>query len=141
MTPSEDIKNILVDNNIGVLGAQEGWGIFIGRKPGEHPTSQITLFDSSSRPPILPISKRGEAESDSIIEYPGIQVLVVTPIYTEAYQKAIDIQKVLFNYPTFVNDGYKYMGVYQQSGPFHLGEDDRSRNIFSINFSTIRTPV
>jgi hypothetical protein len=139
--PSDDFKDALVDNGVGVFAAQTGWGIFIGRTPGEFPVQAITIFDTPVREPLHPINApRGEAGYSKAVEYSGVLIRIHAPGYKDAYNKGAEIVKKLFNFPNFVANGFRYMGFYQQSDLTHIGEDDRSRNIFTLNYMAIRTP-
>jgi hypothetical protein len=141
--PSTDIKDILEAEGIGTMGAVTGWGIYIGEFPAQ-PTNVVALFDTVVRQPSFSINRTHEdvCTSSGLVEYPGLQIRCRASEYESAYQKARDVQCVLANRkPFFSADGqFRYLTIYQQSGFLPIGEDDKTRHIFAVNFMAVRTP-
>ena len=63
--------------------------------------------------------------------------------YEDAYSRTDRVLKALTNRAQFTSDdgSAKYLAVYRQTDPLYIGEDDKERHIFSINFLAPRTPV
>lgn len=145
--PSVDVKDLLEAAGVGTMGARKGWGIYIGREPAK-PLNVLTIFDTGGRKPEMLLDKTIKNQGDSgpfdgTVESVGIQIRVRSSEYETSYSKAQEIFNNLANTGSFISlDGeYKYLNVYPQSNPLPIGEDDKTRHIFSLNFMAIRTPI
>lgn len=140
--PIIDLKDLLEADGVGVFGSLQGWGIFIGEEPAQ-PINAITLFDTDVRAPLIPIDTLGPGPIEKSAEYPGTQIRVRSSTYEDAYDRARLVLNRLTNRGEFIAvDGlFKYLNIFWQSGPLPIGDDDKTRFIFSINFMSVRTPI
>jgi len=140
--PSVDMKDVLVADGVGVFGATSGSAIYLGEAP-DQPNLCTTLFDRTVRQPLMPISELGPGPIEKSVEFPAIQIQCRAIDYAAAYAKAREVVNSLVHRASFTNvaGDYKYLCITQQSDPLHIGEDDKNRQIFSLNIMAQRTPI
>lgn len=146
--PSIDIKDVLEAEGIGTFAALKGWAIYIGREP-EKPDSVISIFDSPVRAPQIPmdstVTKDGSPDKHrkGFVEFAGVQLRVRSKEYVASYAKAEQIRKALANRGVFLSldNSAKYLNIEMQSDPLAVGEDDKTRFIFSLNIVATRVPT
>ena len=124
---SIDIKDVLVAAGIGTFGGN----IFIGSQP-DTPDQCIVLYDTGGFPP----------ESGYKYDRPTIQISIRGEVggYADAYAKAQLIKDTLHNWKSESwNVLTRYIGVWAMSDAMFLGQDDKHRPEFSVNFLIHRT--
>jgi len=126
--PSEDIKDFLEANGVGVFGADRGWAIYIGFEP-DKPDTTITLFDLPGREPTY----------SSGIEYPAIQVRVRAGPgrYPDGWHKAAEIRALLAMSGAFRVGGVDYTAWVDLDVNF-LQHDESHRPIFVATYRLMR---
>jgi hypothetical protein len=146
--PTIDIRDVLESEGIGVFGAEKGWAIFIGREP-DQPTNVITLFDTGGGSPQIPmdstVTKDGSSDKHrkGFVEFANVQIRVRSKEYISVYAKVEQIRKALANRGVFfsLDNSAKYLNIEMQSDPLYVGEDDKRRQIFSLNIVATREPT
>lgn len=128
---SVDIKDILVTAGVGTFAATSGWAIYISREPSE-PDTCITIYDTGGP----------GANPKWLIEEPSIQVRVrgAKLGYLAAYQKADAVKQALLGRAKQTVNSTVYVSFTMLSEIAHIGYDENSRPLFTINFNIIREP-
>lgn len=123
--PSEDIKDILVDQSIGTFKATTGWSIQISKMP-DSPDTCVGVFDQPGLEP----------ETKFRYDRPGVQVLIrgAKMGYVAAYAKAEDVKEALHGRDNEAWNGTRYLQILAESDPIPMGYDDNNRPLFSVNF-------
>ena len=122
---SVDIKNVLVNNSIGIFQSSTGWSINIGSEPTS-PHTTITIYDTGGS---LDYTLD---RSDNPTQHSSFQIRVRSKNYLAAYAKALEIGQLLDKTATFSTGDVTYYLIQRTSDTFFLGRDDNSRNIFTI---------
>jgi hypothetical protein len=134
-SPSEDVKDILVDSSFGAgsFAATTGWAIFVSDMPDDEntPDTCIGIFDTSGNPPNPNFS----------YERPSIQVRVrgAKAGYQDAYDKAKDIMDGLNGKTNEEWNSTRYIQITSSSDILWLGYDEKRRPLFTMNFNIHRT--
>lgn len=128
---SEGIKDILVENNVGVFqpgAAPTDWVIVIS-KVRDAPNKMIVIYDIGGRAP----------EPGLDINYPSIQVYVrgEPDGYKDAHAKARRIKDVLLGRSNETRNGDVWASVTMQSDVIPIGYDGNERPQFTLNFELI----
>jgi Bacteriophage minor capsid protein len=129
--PSEGIKNILVENSIGVFQPNAvitDWVIVISRLR-DLPNKMISILDAGGREP----------EPGLDINYPAIHIIVrgEPDGYVDTYNKCLDIKDVLLGRKTEIRGGDTWASVTMPQDIIPLGYDENERPEFSLNFNLI----
>jgi hypothetical protein len=129
--PSNGIKDILVENAIGVFqpNATPGdWVIVISRLR-DSPNKMICIYDTPGFAP----------EPGLDINYPSVQILVrgQPDGYIDGMRKAINIKDVLLGRPTELRGGDLWASFTMSSDIIPLGYDEKERPEFALNFNLI----
>jgi len=132
--PSEGVKDILVEDGIGVFqpnAVAGNWVIMISRmRDGdETPNKVIAVYDTGGLAP----------EPGLDINYPTIQIVVrgEPDGYVDAHKKCRDIRDSLLGRPSEVRGGDTWASVTMPHDIIPLGYDDNERPEFSMNFQLI----
>lgn len=132
--PSEGIKDILVENAIGVFqpnAVMTDWVIMISRmRDGDGaPNKCIAIYDTGGLAP----------EPGLDINYPTVQLVVrgEPDGYVDAHRKCRDIRDVLLGRHSELRGGDTWASVTMPSDILSLGYDDNERPEFSMNFQLI----
>lgn len=132
--PSEGIKDILVENSIGVFqpnAALTDWVIAISRmRDGDGtPNKMIVIYDTAGYAP----------EPGLDINYPSIQIVVRGEPngYVDTYKKAQQIKNVLLGRLSEDRGGDKWAGITMPSDIIPMGYDDNERPELVMNFDLI----
>jgi len=141
--PSIGIKDLLLAATpaVGVFGnptqaqiASGVWGIFVSKQPDDagSPDRAITIYDSGGLDP----------SPGWLLDYPSVQVVVrgEQNRYSEAYDKAIEIQKVILGKAALDLNGDRWVQFNQAGGVGFIGYDQNRRPELSINFNLIIQP-
>ncbi len=130
--PAEGIKDLLVAAGVGTFAATTGWGIFIGREPGEI-DSIITIYHTGGRDP----------NSKWLLDFPSIQVKIRGDRagYQAAHAKAIDVRDALLGLPGQDINGDRWDLVVALGGVNNLGFDEKNRPMFTVNFELTIEPA
>lgn len=133
---SIDIKDILVNEGIGVFGADKGWSINISTEP-KSPDTAITLYDSASAPPGLYLDTRLSMTrlNSCMIRVRGS---ASGSGYLSAFNKAEEIFQAVVNRGVFFVGTMKYGGFVPITDVEYLKKDDNSRPIFVARVQAIR---
>lgn len=131
--PVSDIcRQLLLDLSLGTDGSSE-WPVFVGILP-DQPDNAISCYDTAG---IMNgrIMRTGEQ-----VEHPGLQIMVRSPDYLSAINKANAIALALDQQSDVVvqmesNRFYRIQNISRAGAilPLGLNEDDRRRYHFSIN--------
>lgn len=128
--PSEGIKDILVEDGIGVFASESSsvWAIRISRMK-DKPNKMICIYDTLGYPP----------EPGLDINYPGIQIVVrgEPDGYRDTWAKCARIRDSLLGRPSETRNGDVWASVTMSSDIVWLGYDDNERPTFSMNFLLI----
>jgi Bacteriophage minor capsid protein len=128
---SEGIKDILVENGIGVFlpqASETDWGISISRLRPK-PVKMIAVFDSGGRAP----------EPGLDINYPSIQLIIRgdSDGYVAAHAKARRCRDVLLGRRSETRGGDIWASITMTSDIIPLAYDDNERPQLSMNFALI----
>lgn len=122
--PSVDFGLYLENNNIA---SADGY-VYYGDMP-DNVGACITIYDYAGEP-------LGKADN---IEYPAIQVAVRAATYSQAYQRAAEIQELLHGISNEIINGHKYLSVFAKQSPFLAGaRDSQGRYIVKQNYQIAR---
>ena len=127
--PSEDIKDVL-DTSSNDLGLAFGTDLFIASLPPE-PDNCVCIFDYP-----------GEAQEQFGHEKPSVQIKVRNRDYQTGYALCRDIKYLLHDeHNNTVINGTRYIRIFCITDIFPLGQDEKNRYLFSINFRTERSGI
>lgn len=128
--PSEGVKDILVENGVGVFASESPnvWAIRISRMKNK-PNKMICIYDSVGASP----------EPGLDINYPGIQIVVrgEPDGYRAAWDKCAAIRDRLLGRPSETRGGDIWASVTMSGDILFIGYDDNERPTFSMNFQLI----
>ena len=129
---AEGIKDLLVAASVGVFNASSGWTIHIGR--------EVTSPDTC-----ITIARTGGLPSNPayLLDYPNIQVRVRGSAsgYQTAETKACEVKDALLGLPSQDLNGDRWVSITQLADIVHIGFDDSSRPLFTVNFALIIEPA
>jgi len=133
------INTIIVEEDIYDLlyteGILSGWNAFIGRMP-DSDTDELNNCISIN-------SYSGYSVQSNFIQRPNFQILIRHESYETGRAKTQKILDFLMNYGEclqyeFSINGHHYpLLIPMMTVPEDLGVDERNRQIFSINFSSV----
>lgn len=127
-SPAVGISSILEAANI--IGGASGWLSKVGAF-GEEDGNMIVVKDSGGRSPEAPIAAN----------YPTIQIMGRCKVYTVGYQKMFDIFNALHMIPQNPSAYLELVSCLVRGDIVPLGQDDKQRFQFSLNFNLITAPV
>jgi len=123
-----DIKDILVDEGVGVFGID----LFVGSKPGDGTIDAcVVVFPSGGSDP----------EPDYDYERPRVQVYIRGPKedYETPAAKTEAVKAALKSKTNITKNGMRYVCIWQEGDVIHLGMDEDGRHQFTVNFRIHRT--
>lgn len=134
--PSEDIVDILVAEGIGTAAAQSGWGIYRRKEPdieGVSPNTVVTVYDTGGLDP----------NPKFLLDQPTIMIRVRgnPNEYDLTYTKCEAVKDALLGLVAQSIHGTFYVGIWQQSDIFFIGDDEKDRPVFTLNFLIRRQPA
>ena len=132
----EDIKDILVEEGVGVFAATSGWGIFIESEPTSNPKSSITLYEVPYRVPVGFVTQNRPPTL-----YEGVQVRVRAETYLTAYNKCMSAVRVLEKKGTHVRNDSDYAGFHRLTNILKLKQDTKNRFIVVCSLGSIREDI
>lgn len=130
-SPARDIVPILEAAEIGTFGAIAGWGIFVGQMP-DSPHKVVVLYDAPGQSP----------NPKFALDFPAIQVSVrASPdSYEEGWDKALAVKNLLLGMDSQTISGKRWTSVTMLGDINALGQDEKRRPLFSLNFALILEP-
>lgn len=130
--PTIGIKDLLVTAGAGVFDSTSAWGIFIGKRP-DLPDSCITIYQHGG----------GTPNPKWLVDYPSVQVMVRGGLngYQAAYAKAVVIKNTLLGLPSQDLNGDRWVAVNMVGDINSIGQDEKQRPMFSLNFRLIIEPA
>jgi len=126
---SIDVKDMLVNSGSG-LGLVFGTNLFIASMP-DSPNTCSVLVDTG-----------GREQGQFGYEYPTLQILHRNTNYQIGYNLLRDIKYYLHharNNETW--NGTRYIDISTRSDILYLGQDDKNRYQFSLNFQIQRSGI
>lgn len=126
--PSIDIKDVLVADQGYVFGDT----IHIGKEPTS-PNNCVTLYDIDG----LPVPDL----CGDINEQKTVQVRLRDVSYLDGWSKIQAISDAFNARANEVIGGTFYESIMIDSGPFHLGYDEKDRVLFSLNLKIERRTI
>jgi hypothetical protein len=130
-SPSEDFKDILVSSSAatGLIFATD---LFVGFEPEHDLTTPIvTLFDTGGdRPQVNFVYHKVRIQA---------RIRGAKFGYQAAYTMAETVRDALHELTLQTVNGTKYIAIWAISDIFPLGQDEKSRPIFTVNFEAHRT--
>jgi len=144
-SPSIHVKDKLVAAGEGVFGATSGWNISISKEPPT-PDTTITLYDV--------ISEKPDTHQNRALAPLRLDLLTIRvraggeDAYRDAYRKAIKIQKTIVAFGAFIvvepgsaDLNIRYKGIFIATDPAWIEQDDRQRDIFTMDFTVKREEI
>lgn len=126
-SPAYHVAQYLDSQGIGSLDSGDDWRLFVGAEPVDNAPS-ITIYDTGG----------GESNADGPYYANTVQARIRCASYMDGYNKAIDVRNALV-VPTSKEIGvWLYTGFWVVSDIAKIGRDDANREIFTINFRTMR---
>lgn len=125
-TVTEDIKDMLENSESG-LGLVFGTDLFIGVLP-DSPNNVVILNDPGGMPQL----RYG-------MERPSLQVFVRNKDYTSGYDLVKDIKYYLHEKNNETWNSTRYISIMNRSEIAFLGQDEKNRFEWSVNFLIHRT--
>ena len=130
-SPSEDIKNFLVNAGLGLTFASN---LFIGKEPAT-PDNCVTIFDTPGASPEVFYDKTQN------LDYPAIQIRVRNKSYIAGWNLINNIKEVLHNIGNTIIGDSEYLLIQCSQEPALLEWDDSNRVKLVISFDLIRTKI
>lgn len=125
--PCEDIKDIIEDSSAG-FGLTFGTDLFTASMPSE-PDDCVAIFDYP-----------GGAQGQFGYEKPNVQIMVRDKDYQTGYALCRDIKYFLHDeHNNRIINGTRYIRIFCKTDILPLGQDEKNRYKFSINFATERS--
>jgi len=133
-SPSEDIKDLLVTEEIGVFAATTGWGIYTVVEP-DKPDQTITLTDSTG-------GNREQTHHDYLttppVRYDPVRIKIRARTYAVAYAKAEEILEVFRVNKNITLSGTLYGTIRIVEGIVQEIKDDKGRFTCRILVEPVR---
>lgn len=136
---AEDIKDLLVDESVGVFASTSDWGIYIEREP-KTPDNCITIYDAAGTTP-----SRASDRTVKRMIYSRVEIRVRGKTYNTAWDKLTDIIDILEHKTSFTKNGTFYSGIFQEGEPFFFTDEEpgpvqggSERYIWTVVFRCIR---
>jgi hypothetical protein len=130
---SEDVKDILVANSVGVFNATTGWGIFTNYRP-QKPDTAIIIYDLAGR-------DEPTMDKTHVVRYDPVQIVVRGLESLAAYSKASTIKAVLRADSRFILNETLYHIFRNASGPYQGERDDQERLSWVLTIEAVREAV
>jgi hypothetical protein len=137
--PAKGIADILVEENVGVLGSLTGWNISLGRFP-DQPDTSILVNQTGGYSPFPHL----------LLNFPSVQVLVRGSKggYQDARAKIDEVADILLGIDAgLINPnqdnppkGDWWQGITQMGDVSLVGYDENHRPLFTANFNIIVEP-
>lgn len=126
------IKDLLEAGEVGTFGASEGWSICIGRLIN-NPDTIVMVKSLPGQPP----------NPKWLLDYPSAQVIVRgnETGYLEAHAKAQKVKNLLLGLPSQDLNGDRWVQINMAGDIADLGQDEKQRPMFSLNFQLIIEPA
>lgn len=136
----EEIETIIVAGTTEA-GSGSSFPIFLSHLPDS------TVASITDRLVAVLQSVGGADQGRTEVENPGLQILVrgariteVSTGYEEAWGVAHAVKNALHGFTGATSSGGKhYVGIWNESGPFFIGHDDKMRPVFSNNLRVLRS--
>ena len=126
-SPAEDVKDIL-ESSSAALSLTGGTNLFIATLPTS-PDNCVSLYTYGGNP---------QEQYDH--ERPSVQVIIRNRSYQTGYALARDIKYALHDqYNNKSVNGTRYIRIHCISDILELGQDEKNRYKFSVNFMTERS--
>jgi hypothetical protein len=129
--PSEGVRDILVENSIGVFQpyARAGDWVIVISRVRDKPNKMIAIMDTGGRAP----------EPGLDINYYSVQIVVrgEPDGYVDGFKKALAIKDVLLGRHSELRGGDVWASVTMPHDIIPIGYDDNERPEFSLNFNLI----
>lgn len=127
--PAEVLGDQLPDT---VVGGTTGWTLFTGKAPAE-PHQAVTSFDTGGTSPW----------PSRLLDFNAVQFQVRGNPggYAEAYTKAREVKDVLLGLDSQDIGSDRWVSVTMAGDIAYVGEDDKDRPLFSLNFRCIIEPA
>lgn len=128
----EGIKDLLVLAGVGSFNASSGWSIHIGREPME-PDTCITIASTGGLP----------SNPAYLLDFPNVQIRVRgrASSYQDAEAKVQEVKDALLGLPSQDLNGDRWVSITQLTDIVHIGFDDNSRPLFTVNLALIIEPA
>jgi hypothetical protein len=127
--PSQDVKDMLTDSGAG-LDLVFGTNLFIASMP-DTPNTCSVIVDTG-----------GFGQGQYGYEYPSLQILHRSTDYTTGYDFMRDVKyRLHYNRNNEVWNGTRYIQIAVTSDILYLGQDDKNRYQFSLNFQIQRSGI
>ncbi len=124
---TEDLKDLLEES--GGIGLVFGTDLFIASMP-EEPDDCVCLYDTG-----------GIAQGQHGFERPSVQVRLRSAEYRIGYDLIRDIKYYLHLNNGGVINGTRYISIEVKSEILFLGQDDKNRYLFTLNFQIHRSGI
>lgn len=140
--PSEQARNVLVTEGLGVAAGVAPWGIYVAAEPALAPDQCITIFDLPSGPTEAMDVQDGKVFRDHRL----IQVRVRTLAYADGERIHEAVVAAFGKHLNFVAVEGTQLVMYSsfceaQSSYNYIGRDDRQRFLFTRSFNCNREVV
>lgn len=129
-SPAHDVAIFIAGKSgLGSLGGTTDWRVGVGSEPTSPPNA-ITLYDTGGPGP----------DTDQMDEFEvTFQVRVRCTLYSDGYQRHVDIKNLLIYDTPLVMDTSIFSGIEMTTEPQSLGRDDGDRDIIVANYRGRRT--
>lgn len=130
--PALAVVSMLTTAGLGTFGGTAAFSLFVGSWP-EAPSACVLINATGGLPP----------EPRLLLNYPSVQVVVrgAPSGYVAARNKMTQIVNALIGLVPGVISGDTYRGCIQIGEVATLGQDDKTRQLFSANFRFFVEPA
>lgn len=129
------IKDHLVAQGVGTFAASSGWSLHVNDLPDDDgvPDTIVAIFNSGGSP----------SNPKWLLDFPHIQVRVRSAVngYNAAWAKSVEIHDLLLGLPAQDVSGGRIDSITAIGHINPLGQDDKRRHSFSMNFALIVEPT
>lgn len=122
--PADQISSYLAGQGVGT----EATDLFVGRMP-DQPDALVCLFETPGAP--LRASMVSAAEQRSL------QARARAATYTAAQTRIEQVYRLLHGLHETDLDGAHFVVIEARQPPFSLGEDEKRRNLWVVNFRVV----
>lgn len=127
-SPSVDIIDMLIDSGCPVSSLVFGTDLFVASLP-DTPNNAVCIYDTG-----------GSAQGEFGYEYPNVQIIIRNLDYVTGYVLARNIKYYLhLARNNEIWNGTRYININCRSDILALGQDEKNRYMFSINFQAQRS--
>jgi len=130
-SPSEGIRIILENANVGKFNDATDWNINIDNEP-DSPDRCITIYDTGGQP----------SNPRWLVNYPNVQIRVRgnQAEYVQTYAKAEEVKNALLGILSQTINGENWVSVSQIGDINSIGKDANRRPLLTLNFALIIEP-